>query len=269
MGTKRKIKPIFDVILILILCLVVHTWYSTQEESLNIGIALKQSKMGTYFTHINPADSLKKDHLPTLASNNGKNKAGIFNFKKPLHAKKDKTKVATKNGIAERILVAGDSMAGAAGLEYGFSPYINFNKHTVNFVSFASSSTKTWSEEKKLRSFIEQYNPTYIIMALGSNELFVRDLEDRDRYIKDIIEQAGDIPLVWVGPPNWRKDTGINQLIKDNICEACFFDSQNLSLERQPDGIHPSMTGSTQWAEKLADWLMNESRYPITMSKPK
>ncbi len=155
---------------------------------------------------------------------------------------KPQTKASDKvNEKKQHILLIGDSMAGAAGLEYGFRKYAAHNKHKLTVVSQASSNTAGWSKNKQLKAAIAIHKPTYVIIALGANELFVQDLPQRKKYIKDIISQAGDVPVIWAGPPNWRKDTGINETIGTTVGKGRFFNSANVKIARQHVGIHPNL----------------------------
>jgi lysophospholipase L1-like esterase len=172
------------------------------------------------------------------------------------------------NEKKQHILLIGDSMAGAAGLEYGFRKYATHNKHKLTVVSQASSNTAGWSKNKQLKAAIAIHKPTYVIISLGSNELFVQDLPQRKKYIKDIIAQAGDVPVVWAGPPNWRKDTGINETIGATVGKGRFFNSANVKIARQHDGIHPNLAGSIAWCNALSKWIMTESKYKIRLDNP-
>lgn len=182
---------------------------------------------------------------------------------------KPEAKVSDKiNERTQHILLIGDSMAGAAGLEYGFRKYAAHNKHKLTVVSQASSNTAGWSKNKQLKAAIAIHKPTYVIISLGSNELFVQDLPQREKYIKDIIAQAGNVPVVWAGPPNWRKDTGINETIGNTVGKGRFFNSANVKIARQHDGIHPNLAGSVAWCNALSKWIMTESKYKIRLDNP-
>lgn len=172
------------------------------------------------------------------------------------------------NESKQHILLIGDSMAGAAGLEYGFRKYAAYNKHKLTVVSQASSNTAGWSKNKQLKAAIAIHKPTYVIISLGSNELFVQDLPQRKKYIKDIIAQAGNVPVVWAGPPNWRKDTGINETIGNTVGKGRFFNSANVKIARQHDGIHPNLAGSIAWCNALSKWIMTESKHKIRLDNP-
>ncbi|WP_053337422.1 SGNH/GDSL hydrolase family protein [Microscilla marina] len=177
----------------------------------------------------------------------------------------EQTKV---NRQAQHILLIGDSMAGAAGLEYGFRKYAAYNGHRLTVVSQASSHTAGWSTSKQLKTAIAIHKPTYVIVVLGANELFVQDIPQRKEYIKDIIKQAGDTPVIWAGPPNWRKDTGINEAILAVVGKDRFFPSENVKITRQSDGIHPNLRGSVAWSDALSKWIMTESKHKIRLENP-
>ncbi len=181
----------------------------------------------------------------------------------------DSLELARKNSIdtsAQRILLTGDSMA--EGLYLAFRSYADYNNHFLKGRIWYSSLTIQWSKNDSLKSLIEIYKPTIVIFTLGANELFRTDIYEREKDIQDIIAQAGDTPFIWVGPPNWKEDTGINEIIERNMPSNTFFLSKDLEFDRERDGAHPTRMSSRYWADTIATWVMNKSRYKILLKKP-
>ena len=181
----------------------------------------------------------------------------------------DSLELARKNSIdtsAQRILLTGDSMA--EGLYLAFRSYASHNNHYLKGRIWYSSLTIQWSKTDSLKSLIEIYKPTIVIFTLGANELFRTDIYEREKDIQDIIAQAGDTPFIWVGPPNWKDDTGINKIIERNMPSNTFFLSKDLEFDRESDGAHPTRESSKYWADTIATWIMNSSRYKILLEKP-
>ena len=101
------------------------------------------------------------------------------------------------------------------------------------------------------------------------NELFVRDLSKREKYIDIIVKRIGDRPFLWIGPPNWKKDTGINDLIRQRVGEGRFFDSRELELDRAEDNMHPTRSAAALWMDTIAVWLSSsKARHPLKMDRP-
>jgi len=181
----------------------------------------------------------------------------------------DSLELAHKNSIdtsAQRILLTGDSMS--EGLFLAFRSYAEHNNHFLKGRIWYSSLTIQWSKTDSLKSLIEIYKPTIVIFTLGANELFRTDIYEREKDIQDIIAQAGDTPFIWVGPPNWKDDTGINKIIERNMPSNTFFLSKDLIFDRERDGAHPTRESSRYWADTIATWIMNTSRYKILLEKP-
>ena len=106
-------------------------------------------------------------------------------------------------------------------------------------------------------------------MTIGSNELFVRDIiEKRTDYVKHIVKQLGRTPFVWVGPPNWKEDTGINEMIVNNVGESRYFESKKLKYNRYKDGAHPTRESASMWMDSIAVYLQNDALSPIEMTPP-
>ncbi len=168
---------------------------------------------------------------------------------------------------AQRILFIGDSML--EGLTRRLSDYAMENKHTLTSVIWYSSTSQHWAESDTLEYFIRKTEPTFIAICLCSNELFVRDLDERDKWLSQIVQKMGDIPFVWISPPNWTEDTGINDLIIKNVGAQRYFDSRHLTLQRGRDKIHPTFKAAERWMDSVAVWMSGTTtRHPIKMDQP-
>ena len=86
--------------------------------------------------------------------------------------------------------------------------------------------------------------------------------------MKHIVDQMGDLPFIWVGPPNWKDDTGINDLILRYAGRDRYFPSKNLSYERTKDGAHPTRPSAYKWMDSVAVYMQNEARYRVLMEMP-
>ena len=163
------------------------------------------------------------------------------------------------------VMVFGDSMTILVANRIAY--YGAQNGYDVNSVTWYSSSTKVWGECDTLRHFIKAYNPDFIMVTLGANELFINNIADRDKYVKKIMEQIGDIPFVWIGPPNWKPDTGINDMLEKTLPKGTFFLTNGMTLERGSDKMHPTQKAADQWADSIMRW-MPDSRHPILSAFP-
>lgn len=167
---------------------------------------------------------------------------------------------------SHRILFVGDSMAG--GLRHRFSQYATANGHTLEVVAWYSSSSKYWAKTDTLSAFIRQFKPTYIFLCLGSNELFVRKIEERDAAVAEMIREMGDIPFIWIGPPNWKKDTGINDILLKHCGKKRYYPSLRLKYQRADDGAHPTMGSYNKWADSVSVWIRDSCAHPIRWETP-
>ena len=129
------------------------------------------------------------------------------------------------------ILFIGDSMV--EGLSRRLGDYAGENGHKLYTVIWYSSTTERWGTTQTLEHFIAEYKPTYVLICLGSNELFINDLANRTQYVQQLVKKIGNIPFVWISPSNWNGDTGINDVIKENVGKGHFFDSRNLKTQKR------------------------------------
>ncbi|MDF1546816.1 MAG: SGNH/GDSL hydrolase family protein [Bacteroidales bacterium] len=168
---------------------------------------------------------------------------------------------------SQRILLIGDSML--EGLMLRLKDYVAANGHDLKTVIWYSSSTLWYGSTDTLKYFIDEYKPTYIMLVLGANELFVSDIiRKRNKNVKHIIRQIDTLNYIWIGPPNWKDDTGINEMILKNVGPLHYFASKNLNYKRTSDGAHPTKASSAMWMDSIAVWVENKSYKPIRLKKP-
>ena len=171
-----------------------------------------------------------------------------------------------KDTTQQRILLIGDSM-----IEGLMSPFLNYcdkNGHKLFPVIWYSSSTLVFGKSDTLSFFVKKVRPTLIVISLGSNEQFINHVEKRNVFIANILKQADTIKVIWIGPPSWRKDTGIDDLICSTVGSDRYFPSQHLKFQRCQDGAHPTRSSACLWMDSIAQWIMLRSRYHINLKKP-
>jgi lysophospholipase L1-like esterase len=169
----------------------------------------------------------------------------------------------------QNILFIGDSMA--EGLQIPLAEYTQFNGHKLTTIAKTSTSIVAWVGRDslgRLRNTIQELKPSYVILSLGSNELFTKDLETYDKYLQNIVNQLGNTKFVWIGPPKWKEDNGLTNRIAQKIGKNRYFPSEAVKMRRAGDGIHPTYQGYFQWADSLCAWINQQSRHKILLNKP-
>lgn len=167
----------------------------------------------------------------------------------------------------QRFLLIGDSMG--EFLRIRLNDYCKKNGHSCHTVIWYSSSTEWYGSCDTLRHFIKKYRPTYILISLGANELFIKNIiEKRTPYVKRILAQVGNLPYVWIGPPNWKPDTGINDMIVANVGYGHYFESKKLQYKRGKDGAHPVKSSAYNWMDHIADYLYHDAAHRVVMERP-
>ncbi len=166
----------------------------------------------------------------------------------------------------ERILVIGDSMVEV--LAPTLAAYAIENGHTFVPAIWYGSTTAAWARSPKLDSLLREIDPTVVLVVLGSSELTSRNIDSRGPFVRTIIDRIGSRKVGWIGPPNWRADSGINDLLAREVGADRFFRSADLELTRKRDGIHPDADGGRAWMHAIADWLSHESACALAMQPP-
>lgn len=182
-----------------------------------------------------------------------------------LEARENKADVAEVDSTSQSILLIGDSMT--LNLAYRLSRYAKANGHEFHAVNWDSSNTRIWAESDTLQHFIRQYDATYVFISLGSNELYLTKPEGHRKYVEAILAKLGGRPYVWIGPPNWKEDAGINDMIQSACEPRAFFRSAGMTFERKKDKIHPTRAASALWIDSVARWI-TKSAHPILLDIP-
>ncbi len=182
-----------------------------------------------------------------------------------LNSEGSQPEIIKTDSLPQSLFIFGDSMT--FNLALRLAQYAKQNGHTIHSVNWDSSNTKIWAEHDTLAYYIEKYHPTQIFISLGSNELYYKDPESRAPYVKKILEVIDTIPYVWIGPPNWKEDTGINDMLQRICKKRSFFRSAGMQFKRKKDNIHPTRESSAMWVDSIMRWLP-ESSHPFMADMP-
>lgn len=240
---KKTYKVLFTILAIALVGFFLFSQFDFPEK-----LGLKKAKFNETLFASDKEEVTNKDTVATQE-------------KKPNKNEMDTTK--------KTILFIGDSMVEC--LFPRMSAYAKKNGHTFYAVVWYSATTEVYGTRTTVKEYIDKYHPDYILFSLGGNELFIRDIkENRQQYVDEIIRQFGNIPYIWIGPPNWKPDTGINDMIKSSVPEGCFYLSYtpDQHYDRKKDGAHPTAASSNQWMDRICKWIMTESAHRIRLEKP-
>lgn len=169
--------------------------------------------------------------------------------------------VGDSGEASQRILLIGDSMI--EWLRLRLASWCREAGYALYVVIWPSSNLIWWGKSDTLRAFIEKYQPTYVLISLGSNELFVPAIEKRKPYVERLLQQVGDLPMVWIGPPAWREDMGIIAFLRRRMGAGRYFSSERIPMERLEDGAHPTPAEAYRWADTLVGYLRDSALYPL------
>ena len=240
---KKSYKVLFTILAIALVGFFLFSQFDFPEK-----LGLKKGKFNETLFASDKEEVTNKDTVATQE-------------KKPNKNEMDTTK--------KTILFIGDSMVEC--LFPRMSAYAKKNGHTFYAVVWYSATTEVYGTRTTVKEYIDKYHPDYILFSLGGNELFIRDIkENRQKFVDEIIRQFGNIPYIWIGPPNWKPDTGINDMIKSSVPEGCFYlsYSPDQHYDRKKDGAHPTAASSNQWMDRICKWIMTESAHRIRLEKP-
>lgn len=161
-----------------------------------------------------------------------------------------------------RIVVhTGDSMVGG-GLCKALAP--KFKSEGTKFVRdvWEAASIVAFADSDRIPKLMKKYDPDLVLLTLGANDVFDKHPEYMIRYIESIVKKVGDRDCYWIGPPLWKGDAGLVDVIREHVTPCKFFDSSHLTLQRAGDGIHPTEKGGAVWADHFWEFFKEEGDRP-------
>ncbi len=150
--------------------------------------------------------------------------------------------------VGTRVLLFGDSFTDA-GFSQRVRKLVEERGGTLVADGWTSATTKSWATKDRLPNLLFNAKPDVVIIVLGANEVFLGAPEKMAPYVRSIVHSLGTKPCAWVSPPLWKGETGIVSVTRTHSSPCAFFDSGALKMDKQPDGIHPTVKGGSTWAD--------------------
>lgn len=251
---QKTRKAFLELLALFIIMLIAFVVYGLKQEPIAMGEELKQFGLKSLL-EAKEEELIIQDTIAEVVQDN--------------------TQTEVKQDSSSKyILLLGDSMV--EELQFKLREYAQFNGHRLLTCIWYNSTTKTWVEKKALTTLIKEYKPDVLFLELGGNETTLYQPKSREKYVVKLAEDLKDsaVPFIWIGPPNWNGDTGINEMIEKYIGKEQFFYSgaleEKLKGHRKKDGAHPTRTGGDIWAKAFAKWLRENSslRHKILFQNP-
>jgi hypothetical protein len=205
------------------------------------------------------SDIATKDSLKTPISS-GDSSAAKSNKRKQYDPITDTTK------YKERVLLIGDSQNEKLRLPFFNICQTNGSKLIATVIWYGSTTT-SWANSDTLEYFIKTFKPTTVLFAIGLNEVFVINIEERKEDMRKItaLFERYKVKYCWLGPAAWTQDKGIVEGMRQ-VAGRHFYDASKLKITRDKDGHHPSKEGGKIWADSVA--LFASKNLNIDFSKP-
>ncbi len=172
------------------------------------------------------------------------------------------------------VLHTGDSMVGFyAGLEKGLGPYYEAMGSKYVQDATTNAAIASFDHGEHFAKMLATHNPDLVLITLGANDVFLPAPQRVARNVASIAKKTAGRKCFWIGPPVWKKDTGVVDVIRENCAPCIFYDSSSLKLERRADGIHPDDKGGETWAKAFFDFYKTQPDAPssasaVTLSSP-
>ena len=177
-------------------------------------------------------------------------------------------KLGIPDSSQQRILFIGDSQAG--GLVSVLNDYCFENGHNlVATFTWYSATIFNFGYSNKVDELIKKYQPTLIMIVLGLNEMYAKDIVKRTSAANLLKAKIGSIPYLWIGPANYMEDFGINKVYEQTATSNRFVLSKDLNLPKGGDKRHPNREGYRIWMEHVARFIQTSDLYNFKFEIPK
>ena len=177
-------------------------------------------------------------------------------------------KLGIPDSSQQRILFIGDSQAG--GLVSVLNDYCFENGHKlVATFTWYSATIFNFGYSNKVDELIKKYQPTLIMIVLGLNEMYAKDIVKRTSAANLLKAKIGSIPYLWIGPANYMEDFGINKVYEQTATSNRFVLSKDLNLPKGGDKRHPNREGYRIWMEHVARFIQTSDLYNFKFEIPK
>lgn len=167
----------------------------------------------------------------------------------------------------DRILLVGDSLS--VGLAPPLRATAADEHYSVQHVGKVGTTMLYWVSASELTNALQVFKPTVVLVSLGTNDEAAKRFQP-SLPTSDALKRAGaNIPrllqklrasgatVLWVGPPgNTFQSPELRAAIKAQVGADKYFPSERYLLQKQPDGIHPTVKGYAQWTCLLWRWLL-------------
>lgn len=160
-----------------------------------------------------------------------------------------------------RILVVGDSFA--RGLTPHLGALADEDGLPLIGISIPGTVTVQWVNSNDLFSKLASFQPSHVFISLGGNDAYTnftpQEVANDAQELVSIIQNANAHPI-WIGVPPMPRFHGGNEVNPETLMavkEAVpyYFDSSDLDIPREPDGLHPTAAGYAGWAGAFWNWI--------------
>ena len=172
----------------------------------------------------------------------------------------------------KKVLMLGDSITQGFGPLRSSGTFVSVANRELNF-DILNQGIAGYVYDKGSLMKMGDYNPDWIIVALGTNQYFAKSIKPVESYYERLFEIYGnDIPTLVITPV-WRNDfenekeretfftfcNAIKAICKRyrNITVIDGFDLVPHSEEYYIDSLHPNEKGAALYGHNLADFIRN------------
>lgn len=167
-------------------------------------------------------------------------------------------------GPGARVLLIGDSLA--QGLKLPLQQLAGDAKVPFAADGRQGSRIDQWNAEPWLQTIVTAFRPTLVLVSLGTNDMrMAAPAETQKAPLAALVAKlrAAAPEVGWIMPPTMPfPDRGMRALLLSTGLPV--FRSDQLTIQRAGDGIHPTAMGYGGWAGQVWRWAAGAPRAPLS-----
>lgn len=147
------------------------------------------------------------------------------------------------------VLSVGDSFNGAFGM--AVERKLRAEGAAVWRDVWVGVDIQTFAYSKRFAEWLARARFDLVLINLGANDMSWSDPTRVAPHVRAVVQKLGARECYWIAPATWKNDYGLVETIKANAAPCIVFDSRTIKVERTRDGIHPTVAGGAEWAERF------------------
>ncbi len=170
----------------------------------------------------------------------------------------------------DRLLLVGDSLAVGLGAKLAEEGAEVANRTVAKSGAQITAFVGNGGMVSALEQAIAEFNPTVILVSLGTNDEAVRKSKPemdvaaaKAQQVDELLKRFVGYHTIWIGPPSfkaWPMDRKFRDMLMMKVGPENYFPTETaFNDDRANDGIHFTTRGYGKWLKSIGHWIRNQN----------